>query len=317
LESVVAEISAEAQPFRILSLDGGGAKGFYTLGVLRELEAHVGPLHKHFDLIYGTSTGSIIGTLIAIGTPVAEVHELYKQHVPSVMRRWMPWTKTSRLSELAGEIFQDKGFGAVQTGLGIVATKWIDHEPMIFKADAKAAHGRKPSFVPGFGCTLADAVQASCSAYPFFCLKTITVHSGDTIKLADGGYCANNPSLYAIADATLAYKVVPSAIRLLSVGVGIYPTPTKSLISPMRYIGMLPSVKLLGRVLEINTQSMDRLRSILFERNVPMVRVNGRYHEPELATDLVEHDLTKLSRLHQKGLTSFGDQEESILDLLA
>jgi patatin-like phospholipase/acyl hydrolase len=25
-------------PYRILSLDGGGAKGFYTLGVLKEIE---------------------------------------------------------------------------------------------------------------------------------------------------------------------------------------------------------------------------------------------------------------------------------------
>ena len=47
---------------RILSLDGGGAKGFYTLGVLFELEAMLNcPLHKHFDLVFGTSTGAIIG----------------------------------------------------------------------------------------------------------------------------------------------------------------------------------------------------------------------------------------------------------------
>ena len=47
---------------RVLSLDGGGATGFYTLGVLREVETLAGndPLHKHFDLIFGTSTGSII-----------------------------------------------------------------------------------------------------------------------------------------------------------------------------------------------------------------------------------------------------------------
>ncbi len=33
-------------PCRILSLDGGGAKGFYTLGVLKQIEAITGPLHK-------------------------------------------------------------------------------------------------------------------------------------------------------------------------------------------------------------------------------------------------------------------------------
>jgi len=55
--------------FRILSLDGGGAKGFYTLGVLNEIEAMMGrqPLCGHFDLIFGTSTGAIIAALLGLG----------------------------------------------------------------------------------------------------------------------------------------------------------------------------------------------------------------------------------------------------------
>jgi patatin-like phospholipase/acyl hydrolase len=54
----MADFSAE-KPCRILSLDGGGAKGFYTLGVLREIEGMVQcPLHEKFDLIFGTSTGA-------------------------------------------------------------------------------------------------------------------------------------------------------------------------------------------------------------------------------------------------------------------
>jgi len=32
----------DAGVFRVLSLDGGGAKGFYTLGILEELEALLG-----------------------------------------------------------------------------------------------------------------------------------------------------------------------------------------------------------------------------------------------------------------------------------
>ena len=305
-------MAADAKPFKILSLDGGGAKGFYTIGVLSELEAKVGPLHEYFDLIYGTSTGSIIGTLLATGESVRTVHRLYRDHVPRVMKPWLPSAKSYGLSKLAAEVFQERGFDAVQTGLGIVATRWIDHEPMIFKADARAAHGRTASFVAGFGCKLGDAVQASCSAYPFFKRKMVKIHTGDEIELADGGYSANNPSLYAIADASLAYRAPPEDIRLLSVGVGVYPTPDKSYLSVIRYANMLPSVKLLQRVLEINTSSMDRLRRVLFDRSIRSVRVNGRYHEPEMATDLVEYDLTKLSRLHQKGRASFGDQEREI-----
>jgi len=54
---------------RILSLDGGGAKGFYTLGVLAQVEAMLKGklLCEHFDLIFGTSTGAIIAALLSLG----------------------------------------------------------------------------------------------------------------------------------------------------------------------------------------------------------------------------------------------------------
>jgi predicted acylesterase/phospholipase RssA len=69
--SEASEESFSTAPMRVLALDGGGAKGFYTLGVLKEIEAMVGcPLHQKFDLIYGTSTGAIIASLIALGHSV-------------------------------------------------------------------------------------------------------------------------------------------------------------------------------------------------------------------------------------------------------
>jgi patatin-like phospholipase/acyl hydrolase len=60
-----------AKPYRILSLDGGGAKAFYSLGVLREIEGMLGhPLHETFDLVFGTGTGAIIASLIALNSGV-------------------------------------------------------------------------------------------------------------------------------------------------------------------------------------------------------------------------------------------------------
>lgn len=190
---------------RILTLDGGGAKGFYSLGVLKEIEGILDrPLHKRFDLIFGTSTGAIIASMLALGYGVDAIHELYRTHVPTIMAQRSPDARSAALAKLAVEIFGAKTFLEVQTGVGIVATKWLIERPMIFKGNISQAHGRQGTFTPGFGVTIADAIQASCSAYPFFNRKTVTTSTGDKIELIDGGYCANNPTLYAIADATAA-----------------------------------------------------------------------------------------------------------------
>ena len=81
------EFSAD-NPCRILSLDGGGAKGFYTLGVPREIEGMIKcPIHEKFDLIFGTSTGAIIASLLALGKSVEEISDLYEKNVPKVMEK--------------------------------------------------------------------------------------------------------------------------------------------------------------------------------------------------------------------------------------
>src|ERR1035437_5133510 len=166
--------------YRILCLDGGGAKGFYTLGVLREIEGMLGcPLHECFDLIFGTSTGSIIGALVAQGKDVETIHQLYKENVPTVMSCKKPSAKSAALEKLANEVFGESKFDDVKTGIGVVATKWALETPMIFKGDVAQAHGRQATFVPGFGVRIADAIQASCSAYPFFNRKTIVTSKGD------------------------------------------------------------------------------------------------------------------------------------------
>ena len=172
---------------RILSLDGGGAKGFYTLGVLKEIEGMLNcPLYKRFDLVFGTSTGAIIASLIALGYGIDDIHALYKQYVPSVMAQKKSHARTKALAELAMEVFGDKTFNDIKTAVGIVTTKWLIERPMIFKGSVSQAHGRKGTFKPGFGVSIADAIQASCSAYPFFERKVVTTAEGDKVELIDG-----------------------------------------------------------------------------------------------------------------------------------
>lgn len=315
-------MSPRPTPYRILCLDGGGAKGFYTLGVLREIEGMLErPLHEHFDLIYGTSTGSIIAALLALGKGVIEIHDLYESHVPAVMRNRTRFGKSAALGKLADTVFGEEKFEAVQTGIGIVTTNWLSERPMIFKNHASRAHGTKGTFVPGFGCTISAAVQASCSAYPLFERKTVRTSVVGHVELVDGGYCANNPTLYAIADAVMALQKPLADLRVLSVGVGDYPKPKQTILRKIktdlipRYTANI-DVELLQKTLEINTQSMEQLRSVLYS-GIQTVRINEAFTTPEMATDFLEHDIAKLNLLRRRGRDSFGKFEAQLRQLLS
>lgn len=317
-----AQIAPPEGLCRILSLDGGGAKGFYTLGVLAQLEAMLKgkPLCERFDLIFGTSTGAIIAALLSLGYKVADILSLYRQHVPTVMRNKTAGGRSQALAALAMEVFQDKDFTQVKTGVGIVATHWLLEKPMIFKASVAQAHARKDTFIPGFGCKIADAVRASCSAYPFFDRVVLTTGQGITVELFDGGYCANNPTLYAVADAVKAYKKEYADLRVLSVGVGVYPepkrwTPKNAFMWVVKVCLGFTALQLLQKTLSVNTTSMEQLRSILFNE-IQAVRINDTFQQPEMATDLLEADLTKLDLLYQRGWESFASHEKALRALL-
>lgn len=321
--STTPQIVASPGLCRILSLDGGGAKGFYTLGVLAQVEAMLKgkPLSEHFDLIFGTSTGAIIAALLSLGYRVEEIHALYKRHVPTVMENRTSGGRTKALDKLVSEVFGDKDFTHVKTGVGIVATHWHLEKPMIFKTSVAQAHARKDTFLPGFGCKIGEAVRASCSAYPYFDRFLVTTGQGVTVELFDGGYCANNPTLYAIADAVKAYGKQYADLRVLSVGVGVYPEP-KHWVTPKYMVTWLAKaclgftgLQLLQKTLNVNTVSMEQLRFILFN-DIQTVRINDTFQQPEMATDLLEADRKKLSLLYQRGWESFSAHEQALRKLL-
>jgi patatin-like phospholipase/acyl hydrolase len=298
--------------FRVLSLDGGGAKGFYTLGTLREIEAMVGGrLYEWFDLIFGTSTGSIIAAMLALGMSVSEIIALYQENVPKVMKNKDPDGRSAALADLAATVFGDAMFTNVKTSVGIVTTKWVLEKPMIFKTHVGQAHGMKASFVPGFGVKVGDAVQASCSAYPYFNRKTVVTSSGDSVELIDGGFCANNPTLYAIADAIVALGAAAENVRVVSLGCGTYPPRPVNWWTADYWKQKTPGVQLLQKTLEINTQSMEQLRSLIY-KHIQTVRISQSFSEPAMATDLFEHDLGKLNVLTQRGSQSFAEHEKAL-----
>ncbi len=296
--------------FRILCLDGGGAKGVYTIGVLKQFEAYIGtPLHEYFDLIYGTSTGAIIAALLGLGRSMSEIEGLYFNIVPDVMGHSLPSRRTASLRQHAERVFGEQRFDAFLTRVGIVAVHDDGERPMIFKSDVQQALSRKATFSPGFGATIADAVVASAAAYPFFRRAVVKTDTVGEPTVLDGGFAANNPTLFAVADACGPLGQPMSALRILSVGVGHYWEPKRSVLH--RALFTLPTVRMVMKVLGISVNTMDGLRRALFP-NVCCVRIDDSFPGKQYATDLLEADRSKLRKLFVLGSDSFGRFEAEI-----
>lgn len=308
----------KSSKYKVLALDGGGAKGVYTLGILAELEATLETdLGDFFDLVYGVSTGSIIATLIGLGIPISEIHDLYfskvtwvlKSDFPSAFIKRNAFARSKKLGELARKIYQGRKFDAFQTQIGVVATR-IDHSrPLIIKNSSSRAFSRESTFSDGFGLTIAAAVEASCSAVPFFRPKVLESDELSAIEAVDGGFSANNPSLYAMTDAIGALGNDPDNVALLSLGTGVFLPPKASFIK--QFIRERELVRLFQLTLDTSSNSMELLTQFLFP-STSYLRVNDEFSDSKYAADLFETDVQQLERLEQLGRESFGKYEKDI-----
>lgn len=297
-----------SRPYFILSLDGGGALGVYTLGVLVEVERMLDqPLHKVFDLAYGTSTGSIIASMIALGDGIENtIKDRYFEIIPDVMGRWFPWTKSKALHDHAASIYGEKRFEEFLMNIGIVATHLEYNRPMVFKRTVTQAHSRRSSFEEGFGCTIADAVIASSAAYPVFSKKRIqTVNSGIR-HVVDGGFCGNNPSLFALTDALGPLKIQPSDIRLLSIGTGRFPEKFRL---TMRTLTLFAPT--FTTLLQTSSNTVEILQNLLFG-NIQTLRINDSETVNQYKTDFIENDVKLLKQIYDLGRESFAVREDDM-----
>jgi hypothetical protein len=72
----------------ILSMDGGGIRGIFTLQLLKKLEELAGsPCYEWCDMVAGTSTGAIIAGLILNKKDATQIEELYTQLVSRVFTK--------------------------------------------------------------------------------------------------------------------------------------------------------------------------------------------------------------------------------------
>ena len=125
-------------PKRILAMDGGGIRGALSLGFLERIEAVLRERHgrpdlrlcDYFDLIGGTSTGSIIAACLAIGMETSKIKELYLNLGGKVfglkkVKQWEARCNSGPLEEQLAAFLGDITLGdeAIQTGVCIVTKR--------------------------------------------------------------------------------------------------------------------------------------------------------------------------------------------------
>jgi predicted acylesterase/phospholipase RssA len=243
---------------RILSLDGGGIRGVFTLEVLVKIEellreyyakqdpekARTFVLRDHFDFLAGTSTGAIIATCLCWGMPVEQVRDLYLREGRKMFEKVSWRTPTAKLAALYDpkpiSQFLQKVFVEKDGKLATLASPRLrDGEkknllmvvvrnnttgsawPLTNNPDAIYNDPTRPDdnrLIP-----LWQLVRASTAAPVFFPPETAKL--GDTTyEFVDGSITPySNPALIAALTAVLpGYRVNwtpgPENIRLVSVG---------------------------------------------------------------------------------------------------
>ena len=299
-----------SQPYYVLSLDGGGSLGVYTLGVLIEIERMLKkPLHEIFGLVYGTSTGSIIASMIALGDGVEKtIHDRYFDIAPDVMGRWFPGSKSAALEKHAKEIYGDKTFDNFVMNIGIVGTHLEFNRPTVFKSTVTQSHGSSASFLPGFGCTIADAVVSSCAAYPVFKMKHISTPNHGDRDVIDGGFVANNPTLFALTDALGPLAIQRDDIRMLSIGTGNFPERWRTM---QRLFAFASPTRTVMTLLKSSSNTVEILRGLLF-KDISTLRIDDAYTDALYKTDFMEARPQQLKRIFQLGRKSFEGNEHKL-----
>ena len=133
-----------------LALAGGGAKGIAHIGVIKAFEEE----GIKFDMIAGTSAGSIVGAALAAGTKFDQMVELALDVESKDIRKnkvfFMP-SKTSGIENLViKSIGGNKNFDDLQTKFFCVATCLNDGKEQVFSSGNVAKSVCASCCFPGF-----------------------------------------------------------------------------------------------------------------------------------------------------------------------
>ena len=239
-------------PKRILALDGGGIRGVLTLQYLGAIEALLRRrfhddkllLCDYFDLIGGTSTGSIIAAGLACGMTVEALNKLYTGIGASVFQagllaKFLPGPLRGTLApKFPSEPLQtqlDAQLGAdttldsdkIRTGLMIMTKRLDTGSPWPLHNSPHAVFAKQDGQLK-----LSHVVRASTAAPTYFAPEKVAIssRSGAVVEAAfvDGGVSPfNDPALQLLMLAALQghgfrWRTGKNELLIISVGTGAY-----------------------------------------------------------------------------------------------
>jgi uncharacterized protein len=204
----------QSEPFKILSLDGGGVRGLYSAELLRMCEEHFcngRPVNQHFDLIAGTSTGGIIALGLALGLSIGKIVEFYRGQparrifpntsiLDQVRRFRSPLFDETVLETELKNAFGDNLLGDAENCLVIPSFLVPKAEIAVLKTD----HHR--DYLHDWKMPAWQVARATSAAPTFF---EGLANQQQTHLFLDGGIWCNNPVMTAIVEALSAFDIQP------------------------------------------------------------------------------------------------------------
>ena len=293
--------TAKRGNFSILAVDGGGTRGIYAAQILVKVEeALERSVRDCFDLLAGTSTGSIITGAAAVGIPMKEVVELFdkkspvifgKARFPSRFSRFLRSRYSRRpLEMLLHEILPETVLGEISIPLMITSADLATGGVHVFKSRYLRDLGQ-PYDRDG-NVAVKDAILASCAAPTYFDPKAVGPY-----LLADGGLWANNPSIIALTEAISKFKKRVEQITVLSIGTG----HTSTMYTRRGFWGLLTGWgghKLVAYTLGLQSQASTNMAKLILDDR--FLRLDPEIDTWEL--DDTKH-LTNLKALADKDFT--------------
>lgn len=223
---------------RILSIDGGGIRGVVPSLWLDHMERGLvargcGALTSQFDLLVGNSTGALIVAGLAAGKHPAELAQLYDEAsraiFPATPARILSRARRAPTQGISAPKFDGRGLDRVlRLIFGEMTLGELQHPTLLLTYDTLT---RAPLWLRSYAPEHRDipvweACRGSAAApgyFPGHCMRLGTRE----LSLIDGGVVANNPSVFAIAEALRIDPALsqPRDLLLVSLGTGRHAYP--------------------------------------------------------------------------------------------